>query len=104
MDMQYVPAFTPVNEYSGFHFPFLQLFDTIWAMSYPNLPDGYQHDPKSVQAPYQANEPGLIHDNIGDRSHLYVVVQCCSMRFGFAEQAQPGVIQLAANLDLIYVL
>jgi len=43
---------------------------STWVTPYPNLPDGYQRDPMSLQSPNQADQPGVIHDNIEDRSRL----------------------------------
>jgi len=71
---------------------------------YLNLPNGYQHYPKSVQSPDQANQPGLIHDDIRERSHLAIIDQYFSMSFRFPKPPQPGVIQLTSYFDLIPIL
>ena len=77
---------------------------SAWAMLYLNLPNGYQHDPKSMQSPDQADQPGLIHDDIGERCYLATIRLYFGMSFRFSKPAQPGVVRLTINFDLIPIL
>jgi len=73
-------------------------------MSHLNLPDGQQHDPISMQSPDQANQPSLIHNNVGKRGQLFVIRQRFDLNLCIPEPVQPGIIQLTMYLDLIPVL
>jgi hypothetical protein len=57
-----------------------------------------------MQSSDQANQPSLIHDHVGERSHPAVIGQHFNMGFGFAKPVQPGVIRLTKDFDLISIL
>jgi hypothetical protein len=57
-----------------------------------------------MQSPDQANQSGLIHEDIGDRGHLAVIGQCFNMDFCFSKPIQPGWVQLTMDFDLITAL
>jgi hypothetical protein len=56
------------------------------------------------QSPDQANQPSLIHDDIGEGGQLVIINQYFNMSFHFSKSAQPAVIQLTTNFDLISIL
>ena len=81
------------------------ILDSIftWAMPYPNLCVSTRSQVHVVVMD-QADQRGLIHDDIGEGGYMAVICQCFSMNFRFANPAQPGVIQLTIDLDLIEIL
>jgi len=66
--------------------------------------DGNQHDPMPVQPADQADQPSLIHDDIGERSHPIVIRQYFEANLCLAKPAQPGFVQLTVDFDLVSIL
>jgi hypothetical protein len=58
----------------------------------------------TMQSPDQADQTGLIHHDIRESGHLADNGQDFGMNFRFSKPAQPGVIRLATDFDLISIL
>ena len=69
-----------------------------------HYPDGDQYDPIAMQSPDQADQTGLIHDDIGERGHLAAFGQDFSMNVRFSKPTQPRIIGSTTDFDLISVL
>jgi len=50
------------------------------------------------------NQAGLVHDNIGERSHLIVIFQYFDANLNRAKPDQPGIVQLTVDFELVSIL
>ncbi len=92
----------------NFHDVFLRSLYLGWmlesAQFISRLPNGNQHDSHPVQTADQADQSGLIHDDVGEGGHFGIIRQRFGTDFGFAEPTPPRVVRPTVDSDLVFVL
>ncbi len=57
-----------------------------------------------MQSADQADHPGLIHHDIREGGHLFIICQRFDVNLCLSKPFQPGIVQLTVDFDLVRVL